>query len=169
MRTFLKWGGLTLLVLLIVGFGVFLYNIDDLQGIVHDNLRSRSAEAERAGVLVAEEVAEFVKWQRSRGVGPLLKALQGHGRAVVEGELERLRGKLQGLTPEQTRAVETLANGIVQKLLHRPMTALREAAAVEGGPDLAGAVQTLFGVEVTPDAPKPTAAPDGAAEPTPGG
>ncbi len=129
--------------------GVFLYNIDDLQGIVHDNLRSRSAEAERAGVLVAEEVAEFVKWQRSRGVGPLLKALQGHGRAVVDGELTRLRGKLQGLTAEQVRAVETLANGIVQKLLHRPMTALRQSAAGESQPeirDLAGAVEALFGL-----------------------
>jgi glutamyl-tRNA reductase len=47
--------------------GVFLYNIDDLQGIVHDNLRGRAAEAERAGVLVDAEVAEFVRWQRARG------------------------------------------------------------------------------------------------------
>jgi glutamyl-tRNA reductase len=135
--------------------GVFLYNIDDLQGIVHDNLRSRSVEAERAGVLVGEEVAEFVKWQRSRGVGPLLKALQGHGRAVVDGELARLRGKLQGLTPEQLRAVETLANGVVQKLLHRPMTALRQSAAGDTQPeirDLAGAVQALFGLAADDDA-----------------
>jgi glutamyl-tRNA reductase len=130
---------------------VFLYNIDDLQGIVHDNLRSRVAEAERAGVVVEAEVVEFVRWQRARAIGPILKGLQVQARSVVEGELARLKSKLQGLTPDQQKAVEMLANGVAQKLLHRPMTALREAAAVEGGPDLAGAVQTLFGVETTPE------------------
>ena len=144
---------------------VFLYNIDDLQGIVHDNLRSRSAEAERAGVLVAHEVAEFVRWQRSRGVGPLIKALQSQGREVVEGELARLRSKLQGLTPEQVKAIETLANGIAQKLLHRPMTALRQSASATPGEapevhDLATAVQALFGLEIEGDA-APAAASEG--------
>ena len=129
---------------------VFLYNIDDLQGIVHDNLRSRSAESERAGALVEQEVLEFVRWQRSRAVGPLIKALQDHGRGVVEAELARARGRLQGLTPEQVKAIETLANGVAQKLLHRPMTALRQAAAgaESEGPDLASATQALFGLEV---------------------
>lgn len=128
---------------------VFLYNIDDLQGIVHDNLRARAAEAERAGALVEEEVAEFVAWQRARAIGPVIKELQAHARKIAEAELVRLRGKLQGLTPEQQRAVETLAHGIVQKLLHRPMTALRQAAVgTAGEADLAGAVQQLFGLEI---------------------
>lgn len=132
---------------------VFLYNIDDLQGIVHDNMRSRAAEAERAGALVDEEVAQFVAWQRARAVGPLLKALQAHARGIAEGELVRLRGKLQGLSPEQQRAVEALAHGITQKLLHAPMTALRAAANAEDGEaDLAGALRTLFGLAEEPAA-----------------
>lgn len=157
---------------------VFLYNIDDLQSIVHDNLRSRVAEAERAGVVVEEEVAEFVRWQRTRAIGPILKALQGQARAVVEGEMARLKGKLQGLTPEQQKAVETLVNGVAQKLLHKPMTALREAAAVQGGPDpssrpsgpdLASAVQALFGIDLAPESSGRAPVPEGAAEPTTGG
>jgi glutamyl-tRNA reductase len=145
---------------------VFLYNIDDLQGIVHDNLRGRAAEAERAGTLVEVEVAEFIKWQRARSIGPILKALQAQARGVVEGELARQKSKLAGLTPEQQKAVETLVNGVAQKLLHRPMTALREAAAVEGGPDLASAVQALFGVEVA-ETQAPVTVPAGAVEPIP--
>jgi glutamyl-tRNA reductase len=148
---------------------VFLYNIDDLQSIVHDNLRSRVAEAERAGAVVEEEVLEFVRWQRTRAIGPILKALQGQARAVVEGEMARLKGKLQGLSPEQQKAVETLVHGVAQKLLHRPMTALREAAAVHGGPDLASAAQTLFGVDLAPDSSGRAPVPGGAAEPTTGG
>ncbi|MBZ5711831.1 glutamyl-tRNA reductase [Nannocystis pusilla] len=128
---------------------VFLYNIDDLQGIVHDNMRARAAEAERAGSLVEEEVGEFVAWQRARSIGPIVQALQHHARGIAEAELARVRGKLQGLAPEQQKAVEALANGIVQKLLHRPMAALRQAAVGEGAEaDLAGAVQQLFGLEV---------------------
>lgn len=149
--------------------GVFLYNVDDLQGIVHDNMRGRAAEAERAGALVEAEVVEFVRWQRTRAIGPILKALQAQARGVVDGEMARLKGKLAGLTPDQQRAVETLVNGVAQKLLHRPMTALREAAAVEGGADLASAVQTLFGVEVASEAPVRAVIPDGAVEPTTGG
>lgn len=137
---------------------VFLYNIDDLQGIVHDNMRARTAEADRAGALVEEEVAEFVGWQKSRAIGPILKALQGQAKAIVEGELGRARGKLQALTPEQHKAVEALAHGIVQKLLHRPMTALRQAAS-GGEADLAGAVQQLFGLEVGREEAAPVAAP----------
>lgn len=139
---------------------VFLYNIDDLQGIVHDNMRARAAEAERAGSLVEEEVGEFVAWQRARSIGPIVQALQQHARAIAEAELGRVRGKLQGLAPDQQKAVEALANGIVQKLLHKPMTALRQAAVGEGAEaDLAGAVQQLFGLEV----PTATAAAEAAA------
>ncbi len=140
---------------------VFLYNIDDLQGIVHDNMRARTAEADRAGALVEEEVQEFVGWQKARAIGPILKALQGHARGIAEAELARARGKLQALTPEQQRAVEALAHGIVQKLLHRPMTALRQAAADAGGEaDLAGAAQQLFGLDLPlePEAAAPTPA-----------
>lgn len=144
---------------------VFLYNIDDLQGIVHDNMRARTAEADRAGALVEEEVQEFVGWQKARSIGPIVKALQGHAKAIVDGELARARGKLQGLTPEQQKAVEVLANGIAQKLLHRPMTALRQAAAEGGGEaDLAGAVQQLFGIETPREG-----APAGAAAPVASG
>lgn len=126
---------------------VFLYNIDDLQGIVHDNLRARTAEADRAGALVEEEVAEFVAWQKARSIGPVVKALQAHAKAIVDAELARSRGKLQALSPEQHKAVEQLAHGIVQKLLHKPMTALRQAAS-GGEADLAGAAQQLFGLEL---------------------
>ncbi|MCA9694645.1 MAG: glutamyl-tRNA reductase, partial [Myxococcales bacterium] len=149
---------------------VFLYNIDDLQAIVHDNMRSRVAEAERAATLVEEEVAAFIAWQRSRAIGPLIRELQEHARAIVEAELSRLGGKLSGLSPEQQKAVATLARGISQKLLHRPMISLRKAAAGDdaGRYDLASALQELFqlGDAAEPDAASETATPS-AARPEP--
>src|SRR5690606_24764696 len=62
---------------------VFLYNVDDLQGIVHDNMRLRAGEAERADAVVDEEVQEFLAWMSSRSLGPLIAKLQHHGHALV--------------------------------------------------------------------------------------
>lgn len=144
---------------------VFLYNVDDLQGIVDDNLRSRASEAERATQLLDLEIAEFLAWQRTRAIGPVIQRLHQHARSIAEGELARLGGRLQSLTPEQRKAVEALAHGIVQKLLHQPVTALRQSTG-DGAPHLQGAlvdaVQSLFGLspaEADPPAPAPAPAP----------
>ena len=148
---------------------VFLYNIDDLQGIVDENLRSRGQEAERAAAMVEQEVGELIAWQRSRAVGPLIQRLHAQAREVAEGELARLRGRLRDLSPEQQRAVEALAHGITQKLLHRPVTALRRAAASDEAPalSLADALQALFELDLA-DAPEgPPAEAEGAAAPAP--
>jgi glutamyl-tRNA reductase len=127
---------------------VFLYNVDDLQSIVNDNLRSRRGEADKADALVDEEVAAFCQWLRSRAIGPLMGQLQAHGRELAEAEVTRLLPKLGELTPAQQEAVEQLGRQIVQKLLHRPMANLRKASA-EGvggfdGVTLAEALQVLF-------------------------
>ncbi|MCA9716674.1 MAG: glutamyl-tRNA reductase [Myxococcales bacterium] len=125
---------------------VFLYNIDDLQGIVHDNMRSRVAEAERAADLVEEEVAGFVAWHRSRAIGPLIRELQQHAKAIVEAELERASGKLATLDKTQLKAVQRVVHGVVQKMLHRPMTQLRAASSAQQrvSYDLVEACEVLF-------------------------
>ncbi|MEZ4453575.1 MAG: glutamyl-tRNA reductase [Nannocystaceae bacterium] len=149
---------------------VFLYNVDDLQGIVDDNLRTRASEAERASVLVDGEIAEFLTWQRTRAVGPVIQRLHQHARAIAEGELTRLSGRLGALTPEQRKAVESLAHGIVQKLLHQPVTALRKSA---GGDDpyaqgaLIDAIQSLFALPEADLAPVVEAPASGEGEPVP--
>ncbi len=131
---------------------VFLYNVDDLQGIVHDNLRSRHGEAQRAGALVDEEVQAFLAWMRSRSIGPLIGKLQAHGRAIVDAEVERALAKLPDLPEREREVVQKLGRSIMQKLLHQPMTNVRRAAAdpIDGfdGPALAEALAALFALRV---------------------
>ena len=90
----------------------------------------------------------FVTWMRSRAIGPLMGELQAHGRTIVSAELDKADGKLQDLTPEQRKAVEQVARGVMQKLLHKPMANVRKAAAGPlGGFDgaaLAEALAVLF-------------------------
>ncbi len=140
---------------------VFLYNVDDLQGIVNDNLRSRRGEADKADALVDVEVASFSAWLRSRSVGPLMGQLQAHGRAVAQAEVERLLPKLGEVSAAQRQQVEQLARQIVQKMLHKPMVNLRKASsdglAGFDGATLAEALQVLFelGDHGEPDAEAP--------------
>ena len=130
---------------------VFLYNIDDLQNIVHDNRRARMAEAERAEVIVDEEVANFLQWMRLRAVGPLIGRLQAHSRAVARGEVERALRRLPDLDPRAREVVERLGHDIVGKLLHTPITRLRDAAKEPGpaGAVLTDAVRELFEIDAT--------------------
>jgi len=126
---------------------VYLYNVDDLQQIVHDNLRSRRGEAERATAIVDDEVAAFLQWLRTRAIGPLIGELQAFGREIVEAELRRTLAKLGTLAPEQQAIVEQMGRAIMQKLLHRPMANVRKAGGAESALDaaaLADALSALF-------------------------
>jgi len=125
---------------------VYLYNVDDLQQIVHDNLRQRRGEAERATALVDEEVAAFLQWMRTRAIGPLLGELQAFGREVVDAEVQRVIAKLGPLSPEQQATIEQMGRAIMQKLLHRPMANVKKGADGSGldAAALAEALSALF-------------------------
>ena len=107
---------------------VFLYDIDDLQKVVSENLKSRLNEAEEADRIVAEEVDRLEAWMRTRAVGPIIADLQDSLERVRIAEVERVRGKLGTLTPQQEQAIEQLTRGIVNKIAHGPIAALRRNA-----------------------------------------
>jgi glutamyl-tRNA reductase len=104
---------------------VFLYNIDDLQSIVEENLSRRKAEIERAEAIVNEEVTKFMAWQRSRTAVPTVVALRQRFEAIRRSELQRLEGKLGGLSPEARARVDEVTRLIVEKLLLEPTEQLK--------------------------------------------
>jgi glutamyl-tRNA reductase len=104
---------------------VFLYNVDDLQTTVQENLSRRSSEVERAEAIVNEELAKFALWQRSRGAVPTIVALRERFDRIRRSELNRLDGKLAGLSPEARARVEEVTRLIVEKLLLEPTEQLK--------------------------------------------
>ena len=66
---------------------VFLYNIDDLQATVRENLARRASEVTRAETIVDEEVEKFGAWLRSRGAIPTVVALRQRFEAIRRAEL----------------------------------------------------------------------------------
>jgi glutamyl-tRNA reductase len=108
--------------------GIFVYDIDDLQAVAAAHLAERSREAGDAEALVAEEVERFRMRQRTVNVAPAIVALQRQAEEIRQAELRRVQARLGPLTPEQSAAVEALTRGLVNKFLHPPMQALKQAA-----------------------------------------
>jgi glutamyl-tRNA reductase len=108
--------------------GIFVYDIDDLQAVASSHLAERSRVAEDAESLISMEVDRFVERLRAVTAAPAIVALQRQAEEMRQAELRRMSARLGALSAEQAAAVEALTRGLVNKLLHPPMQALKQAA-----------------------------------------
>jgi glutamyl-tRNA reductase len=123
---------------------VFLYNIDDLQTIVKENLARRSAELEEAESIVAAEVARFTGWMQSRDIIPTVVALRQRFENIRQSELRRLEPKLSALPPEARARVDEITRLIVEKLLLTPTEQLKAVTDETTVATYADALNQLF-------------------------
>jgi glutamyl-tRNA reductase len=126
---------------------VFLYNIDDLQAIVRENLEKRGAEVGRAEQIVEEEVQKFATWQRAREAVPTIVALRQRFEQVRKSELARLEPKLSGLTPDARARVEEVTRLLVEKLLLHPTEQLKGAGDPHLMSQYVDALNRLFALD----------------------
>jgi glutamyl-tRNA reductase len=143
---------------------VFLYNVDDLQTIVHENISRRGSEIQQAEAIVAGEVAKFAAWQRSRGAIPTVVALRQRFESIRKAELSRLEAKLGALPPEAKARVDDVTRLIVEKLLLEPTAQLKALPDEETQVAYTEAINRLF--RLRDGDPVPEAA-DAATEVTP--
>lgn len=106
---------------------VFLYNIDDLQSIVKENLARRTSEVDRAELIVREEVDRFKTWMQSRELVPTVVALRQRFEAIRQAELQRLEPRLASMPPEARARVDEITHLLVEKLLLTPTEQLKAA------------------------------------------
>ena len=110
--------------------GVYVFDIDDLEKVVAANLAERAKAAEHAARIVAHEAGQFEHWLRTQAVVPTIRALRDRFARVADGELQKTLDQLarKDHSAAQTRdAIQRLVQLVVNKLLHQPTTALREA------------------------------------------
>ena len=108
--------------------GIFVYDIDDLQAVAAAHMVERSREATDAEALIAAEVERFHQRLLTVNVAPAIVALQQQAEEIRQAELRRAQARLASLNAEQLAAVEALTRGLVNKFLHPPMQALKQAA-----------------------------------------
>jgi glutamyl-tRNA reductase len=123
---------------------VFLYDIDDLQGVVNNNLEGRKKEAERAELIVAEEVDKMLSRIKVQEVAPTIVGLQEQFEEIRAAEVEKLRRKPGAMTAEQLEQVETLTRAIVNKIAHGPITELRRQAGDPEGEHIVDTIKRIF-------------------------
>lgn len=119
---------------------VYVYDIDDLKGVIALNVEQRKREAIKAERIVEEEVLKFGQWLNTLSVVPTIMALQEKADAIIRAELKKSNGLLGRLNDGQREAVEVLARSIADKVLNDPILFLKgkaERAAVDTYLDVA--------------------------------
>ena len=129
--------------------GIFLYDIDDLQSVAAANMAERSREADDAEAVIAAEVERYHLKLRAVNVAPAIVGLQRRAEELRQAELRRVQARLGNLTVEQAAAVDALSRGLMNKFLHAPMQALKQAARDEDATRIE-AIRATFALE--PDA-----------------
>ncbi len=126
---------------------VFLYDIDDLQTVAAQATAERRKEIPAAEHIVTEEVDRFWTWYGGLAVVPVLKEFRGRLDQVRAQELERALKRLAHLAPEDRAQIEQFSHALLNKFLHQPTIALKQAAHVGRGYGLLEALKRLFGLE----------------------
>ena len=134
-------------------FGVMLLDMDDLKAFAEQSIELRRQEVGRVRDIITRELDRFRLERLAREVAPLIAALRERAERTRLEELERFRARLVDLDPKTRAAVESLTQGLVNKLLHEPTIRVKDAAGTARGELFAEALAALFDLEVDDSAP----------------
>ena len=125
----------------------YAYDIDDLEGVVETNIKTRSKEAAKAEEIVNGEVQQFNEWMRSRESFPTIVDLREWAENVRRGELEKTLKRIEGLSEADTKKIEAMTEAILNKILHRPVTRMKRAAHQGDEGEIVNVVREMFDLE----------------------
>ncbi|SDH35054.1 glutamyl-tRNA reductase [Desulfosporosinus hippei] len=127
---------------------ITLFDIDDLRGVVDRHHQERELAAIKAEKIIDEEMELFLKWHNTQSVVPTILALQKKGEQIRDLQVERALEHFSGLTPKQEKVIRSMANSIVNHLLHIPIINLKEYANTSQGHLYAEVFQNIFDLNV---------------------
>jgi glutamyl-tRNA reductase len=126
---------------------VFLYDIDDLSGVVESNLEERMREARRAELIIDEEFSAFSRWRESLEVQPTVAAIRARADLIRRSELEKACKRLGSLSEKELQTIDALTCAIVNKMLHGPTQRLKHAAEAKDGYEYIETARHLYGLD----------------------
>ncbi|MDD2211386.1 MAG: glutamyl-tRNA reductase [Desulfitobacteriaceae bacterium] len=128
--------------------GIVLYNVDDLQEVVSNNLSFRKKEILKAEQVLAEEMNKFLEWLRCLEVVPVIVALNERAESIKVVEMEKTWGRLSALSEKEKKVIAALVDSILNRFLGEPITKLKDAAINDQGAVYGAVLQELFNLKL---------------------
>ncbi|MBI5642349.1 MAG: glutamyl-tRNA reductase [Deltaproteobacteria bacterium] len=132
----------------------YVYDVDNLQGVVVANLQERAKEAEQAERIVVEEIEKFYRWIKSLDVVPTIIALRQACDQIRKAELAKALSALNNLSEKDCKALDAMSSAIVNKILHHPVTHLKKEANKIEGDLYIDTIRKLFDLTIDEEAVK---------------
>ena len=122
---------------------IYVYDIDDLKGVIEENIEDRQRAATKGERLVDEAVIRFRQWYESLDVVPTIVGLRRKFEQVIRAEVGRTcpGGSAQGVAED---ALDKMVNALVNKILHDPTTILKCEEGHGNKAQLLAATRKLF-------------------------
>jgi glutamyl-tRNA reductase len=125
----------------------YLYDIDDLNGIVEANLADRQKEALKIRTLIEEELDEFKKWMTTLGVVPIISALREKALVIQEETMQSIQNKCPDLDERELKVLRKHTKSIVNQLLKDPISRIKEMAAESNSKEQIELFTKIFALE----------------------
>jgi glutamyl-tRNA reductase len=126
---------------------VFLYDIDDLQGIVEANLVERQRAANEIMLMIENELVQFKDWLGTLGVVPVISALRQKALQIQEDTMVSIENKMPELTDRERKILSKHTKSIINQLLKEPILQAKELAASSNSHEQLLLFQQIFGIE----------------------
>ncbi|MFZ0371450.1 MAG: glutamyl-tRNA reductase [Halobacillus sp.] len=126
---------------------VFLYDIDDLQGIVDANLAIRKQAAEEIEIMVEAEIVEFKEWLQTIGVVPVISALRSKALGIQAETMKSIERKMPELTDRERKVLSKHTKSIINQMLKEPILQAKELAAQPDSEETLRLFTQIFGIE----------------------
>ncbi|MCA1031946.1 glutamyl-tRNA reductase [Bacillus timonensis] len=127
--------------------GVFLYDIDDLEGIVEANLQERKVAAEAIELMIEAEIVEFNQWLNTLGVVPVISTLRKKALDIQAETMQSIERKLPNLTDREKKVLNKHTKSIINQLLRDPILKAKELAAEPNGEEALHLFMKIFDIE----------------------
>ncbi|WP_188206302.1 glutamyl-tRNA reductase [Alkalibacillus aidingensis] len=127
--------------------GVFLYDIDDLQGIVDQNLSERKQAAIEIEQMIQAEIADYEEWVKTLGVVPIISALRNKALTIQQETMASIERKMPDLDDRERKVLRKHTKSIVNQMLKEPIMQAKEMAGEEHSEDMLKLFVQIFGIE----------------------
>nr|MDH3084035.1 glutamyl-tRNA reductase [Bacillus subtilis] len=127
--------------------GVFLYDIDDLEGIVEANMKERRETAEKVELLIEETIVEFKQWMNTLGVVPVISALREKALAIQSDTMDSIERKSPHLSTREKKLLNKHTKSIINQMLRDPILKVKELAADADSEEKLALFMQIFDIE----------------------